>query len=149
MKRGTTILVLALIFLPGGLLAQGGAGESNYREDSVFDDYLNGPRGSGFLRLPGLQFHSSMGFSYFSSAGYRSQGMGYYLGHFNYRLSSSWTLNCDVGISSSLAGEQAGENPQLFLPNLDLTYRPSDKFLVRFQYQQHNYYHPFYLRPRF
>lgn len=105
----------------------------------MFSDYLNTPASSGFLHVPGLSFQSSVGFSYYSSGAYGSQGMGYYMGHFRYRLGSDWTLNWDVGIGTSMSGTGYGENPQLFIPNLDLTYRPNDRFMFRLQYNQYRY----------
>ena len=106
---------------------------------SVFGDYLNVGSTVGFLYVPGLDFNSSMGFSYMSSDGYGSAGMGYYMGHFSFKLRPSLTLRWDVGIRSMLAGQEVDQKPQLFLPNIDLTYRPSDKMFFRIQYNQYQY----------
>ena len=105
--------------------------------ESVFEDYLNIKEPAGFLRIPGLEFSSSMGFSYFSSKDIGSGGMGYYLGHFDLNLSSSLTLHADVGVCSMVTGTCADQAPQLFVPNIDLTYRPSDSFMMRLQFNQY------------
>jgi hypothetical protein len=109
---------------------------------SVFSDYLNPEQNRGFLHIPGLEFNSSMGFSYMSSKHYGSMSMGYYMGHFGLRLSSSLTLRWDVGLRSNLTAPDGGQSPEFFLPNVDLTYRPNKKFLLRFQFSQHAY--PYY-----
>lgn len=105
--------------------------------ESVFTDYLNVREPAGFLRIPGLEFSSSMGFSYFSSNDFGSGGMGYYLGHFNLALSSSLILHADIGVSSMVTGPEAYQSPQLFVPNIDLTYRPSDSFMMKLQFNQY------------
>lgn len=115
-----------------GLLAQ-----ETQHTTSVFEDYLNVREPAGFLRIPGLEFSSSMGFSYFSSNDFGSGGMGYYLGHFDLSLSSSLTLHADVGMSSMVTGPYADGAPQLFVPNIDLTYRPSDSFMMKIQFSQY------------
>jgi hypothetical protein len=46
-----------------------------------------------------------------------------------------------------LAGQDIDQKPQLFLPNIDLTYRPSDKLFFRIQYSQYPYFSSYrYLR---
>ena len=115
------------------------ASQSVYEGESVFTDYLNPVGEASFMRIPGLSFNSSVGFSYMSSGNYGSDGFGYYLGHFSYRLRSDLTLNWDVGVRSSMIGQGSGEEPQLFLPNFDLTYSPSDRFMVRLQVRQYNH----------
>jgi len=73
--------------------------------------------------------------------------MGYYMGHFSYRLGSSLTLNWDVGVGTTLTGPDGMNDYQVFLPNLDLTYRPSDRFMVRLQFQQGGYGRPSSFNP--
>lgn len=106
--------------------------------NSVFSDYLNGSANGGFISIPGLQFKSSMGFSYYSSGG-NSMSMGYYMGHFNYEFGEAWNLNVGVGVRSQLDTQVAGNSPELFIPNIDLTYRPSKKFMLHFHFRQYNY----------
>ncbi len=138
MRTYVFIIVLSFILIPSLLCAQ-----TDGDRPSVFSDYLNQRAGVGFLHIPGLEFHSSMGFTYFSSKEFGSAGMGYYMGHFGLRLSSSLTLRWDIGIRSSLSGP-VDQQPELFIPNIDLTYRPNNKFLLRFQYQRFTYplYYP-------
>jgi hypothetical protein len=108
-------------------------------DESVFFDYLNPPRsGGGFLHIPGLNFHSSIGASFYSG-GFESVGVGYYMGHFSMRLSSSWAIRWDMGVMTNVTGPQAGQQAQFVIPNLDLVYRPSDKFILRLQYRQYRY----------
>ena len=132
MKSLTILLTCTLLLAGSGLSAQDGAPTG-----SVFEDYLNVREPAGFLRIPGLEFSSSMGFSYFSSSEFGSGGMGYYLGHFDLSLSSSLTLHADVGMSSMVTGPDADQSPQLFLPNIDLTFRPSDSFMMKLQFSQY------------
>jgi hypothetical protein len=113
------------------------APQSIYEGESVFTDYLNPVGEASFMSIPGMSFNSSVGFSYMSSGDYGSDGFGYYLGHFSYRLRSDLTLNWDAGIRSSMVGPETGDSPQLFLPNFDLTYRPSERFMVRLQVHQY------------
>ena len=132
MRSLTTLLIAAVLCAGAGLSAQ-----DTQRAESVFEDYLNVQEPAGFLRIPGLEFSSSMGFSYFSSSDFGSGGMGYYLGHFDLSLSSSLTLHADVGMSSMVTGPYADQSPQLFIPNIDLTYRPSDSFMMKIQFSQY------------
>lgn len=132
MRSLTILITAALLFAGAGLSAQ-----DEQRTDSVFEDYLNVREPAGFLRIPGLEFSSSMGFSYFSSSDFGSGGMGYYLGHFNLSLGSSLTLHADVGMSSMVTGSYADQSLQLFIPNIDLTYRPSDSFMMKIQFSQY------------
>jgi len=119
-------------------------------ERSVFDDYLNPVNSeAGFLRIPGLNFRSSMGFSYASSKGFGDVGMGYYMGHFSYRLGSSVTLNWDVGVGSYMMGGDGMNNYQVMIPNFSMTWRPSDNVMVRLQYMQGSYLNPYYSRRGF
>lgn len=137
------VLLLALVLVPVMASGQEAAGA-----ESIFFDYLNPERNQGFLHIPGLDFHSSMGFSFLSSGDYGSTGMGFYMGHFNMQLSSSLTLRWDVGLRSTFIGpEGAGRQPDFFIPNVDLTYRPNDKFFLRFQYRQgYGAYYPAWRR---
>ncbi len=131
-RASVAIMIFLCISMP--LYAQ-----ETIESASVFSDYLNSDSTVGFLYVPGLDFSSSMGFSYMSSDGYDPVGMGYYMGHFSLRLRPSLTLRWDVGIRSMLAGQDTDQKPQLFLPNIDLTYRPSDKLFFRIQYSQYQY----------
>lgn len=143
--RTTILLLIVLLSLCGPAAAQ----ERQPVERSVFDDYLNPTSpGGGFLRVPGLDFRSSVGFSYFSSGSYGSTSMGYYMGHFSYRLGSSLTLNWDLGVGSTLTGPDGMNDYRFFVPNVDLTYRPSDRFLMRLQFQQGGYGSPWAYNPR-
>jgi len=107
--------------------------------ESVFSDYLNANRSDSFLRIPGLSFESSMGFSYMSFGNGFSAGYGYYMGHFSLDLSNSVTLHWDLGLRSIVSGSEFTRSPEFFIPNVDLTYRHSDKFQVRLQFQQARY----------
>lgn len=132
MKR--SILVVALLLLM--------AGPSPGREEgaatSVFSDYLNVRPPGGFLHIPGLDFNTSMGFSYLSSSEFGSVGTGYYMGHFSLRLSGKMMVRCDVGVLSDITGDFADQQPRFFVPNIDLTYRPTDKMTFRIQYRQYD-----------
>jgi hypothetical protein len=140
-KMGAFVALAALLAAPVGVRAQ-----VDTRQPSVFNDYLNVKAPSSFLSIPGLSFQSSMGFSYVSAGGAGSFGMGYYMGHFGYRLGSSLTLHADVGVGSIMTDENGYRRPELFLPNLDLTYHPSNSFIFRLQFQQYRY--PGYFLPR-
>lgn len=142
--RTAALLSLALLSLAAGAAGQDRAASGR----SVFDDYLNptSPQG-GFLRVPGLDFRSSVGFSYLSSESYGSTGMGYYMGHFSYRLGSSLTLNWDVGVGSTFTAPDGMNDYSFFIPNIDLTYRPSDRFLMRLQFRQGAYGTPWAVGP--
>jgi hypothetical protein len=119
-------------------------------ERSVFDDYLNpADPGAGFLRIPGLHFQSSMGFSYATSRAFGDVGMGYYMGHFSYRLGSTVTLNWDVGVGSYMMGGDGMNDYKVLIPNFNLTWKPSDTFMVRLQYIQGSYLNPYYSRRGF
>jgi hypothetical protein len=141
MKKGMFVVVAMLLVAPAVVSAQ-----VETRQPSVFNDYLNLKAPSSFLSIPGLSFQSSMGFSYVSGWGGNSFGLGYYMGHFGYRLSPSLTLHADVGVGSIMTDENGYRRPELFLPNFDLTYRPSDSFIFRLQFQQYRY--PGYYLPR-
>lgn len=142
--RTIALLMIALLPLCGTAAAQ----ERAATERSVFDDYLNPTHpGGGFLRIPGLDFRSSVGFSYASSGSYGSTGMGYYMGHFSYRLGSSLTLNWDVGVGTTFTGPDGMNDYNFFIPNIDLTYRPSDRLVMRLQFQQGAYGAPRFFNP--
>ena len=131
--KAPSALLTALILL----FAAAGSAQETAQGESVFSDYLNVREPAGFLRIPGLDFSSSMGFTYFSSDGFGSGGFGYYLGHFNLKLSESLTLRADIGVGSMVAGPYADQQPEFFMPNIDLTYRPSDSFMMRLQFNQY------------
>lgn len=132
------LVVAALLILPAGP----SAGVEGTVETSVFSDYLNVRPPGGFLHIPGLEFNTSMGFSYLSSSEFGSVGTGYYMGHFSLRLSRNMTVRWDVGVLSDIAGDYADQQPRLFVPNIDLTYRPTDKMTFRIQYRQYD--RPYY-----
>ena len=134
MRLSILMAVVMLLWMPHGATAQEGA-----EFESVFSDYLNVQPPGGFLHIDGLDFSSSMGFSYMSGNGIASVGMGYYMGHFSLRLSPSLTMSWDVGIQSELTGQYAGQQPRLVLPNIDLAYRPSEKLFFRIQYRRYSY----------
>jgi len=136
MMKKACVLSMILAFVSGAALAQT---EGAAARQSVFSDYLNPQTGASFLRVPGLSFSSSAGFSYFSGGGGESFGMGYYMGHFGLKLSSSISLNWDVGVGSVMRGTSEYNQPQFFIPNMDLTYRPSDNFMLRIEYHQSPY----------
>ncbi len=142
MKRLPVLLtMLIVISIPSAAPAQ-----ADHKSESVFHDYLNASNSGGFLRIPGLDFRSSMGVSYYSSNNYGSTGIGYYMGHFRMELTSSLILRCDVGVRSMLTNSNMNTNPQFFVPNLDLTYQPSKNFKLRFQYRQFSYPRHMYFR---
>jgi hypothetical protein len=120
------------------------------QERSVFEDYLNPVTNqTGFLRIPGLNFRSSVGFSYASSKGFGDVGMGYYMGHFSYQIGSSVTLNWDVGVGSYMVGGFGENSYQVMIPNFSLTWKPSDNTMVRLQYMQGPMLNPYYSRRGF
>ncbi len=150
MKRSgiiSTMIALALASFPAGAQQ---TTTTTPEERSVFSDYLNPVTSeTGFLRIPGLGFHSSAGFSYASSKGFGDIGMGYYMGHFNYRLGSTVTLNWDVGVGSYMIGGDGMNDYQVFIPDFNLTWRPSDNLMVRLQYMQGSCLNSYYYRRRF
>lgn len=131
-------LVLSMILAFGSVASSAQTGSEPARP-SVFSDYLNPQSAASFLHVPGLSFSTSAGFSYFSGGGAESFGMGYYMGHFGLKLSSSVSLNWDVGVGSVMRSASEYNQPQFFLPNVDLTYRPSDSFMLRLEYHQYRY----------
>jgi hypothetical protein len=129
------ICAAAVIIVLSAVTAMGqGAVEAT----SVFTDYLNVQPPGGFLNIPGLDFNTSMGFSYLSSSEFGSVGTGYYMGHFSLRLSRTMMVRWDVGVLSDIAGDYSDQQPRLFIPNVDLTYRPTDKMTFRIQYRQYD-----------
>ncbi|MCX5753949.1 MAG: hypothetical protein NTW97_09975 [Candidatus Krumholzibacteria bacterium] len=130
------VLSMVLAFASVSAFAQTG---SEPARPSVFSDYLNPQTGTSFLRVPGLSFSTSAGFSYFSVGGAESYGMGYYMGHFGLKLSSSVSLNWDVGVGSVIRSTNEYNQPQIFLPNVDLTYRPNESFVLKLEYRQYRY----------
>jgi hypothetical protein len=146
----TTLTTLIALALFPCLAAAQQTTNTAAEERSVFEDYLN-PVDSeaGFLRIPGLNFRSSVGFSYASSKGFGDVGMGYYMGHFSYDLGSSVTLNWDVGMGSYMMGGDGMNDYQIFIPNLNMTWRPSDNFMVSLQYMQGSCLNPYYSRRGF
>jgi hypothetical protein len=131
-------LVVSMILAFGSVSSFAQTGSEPARP-SVFSDYLNPQTGASFLRVPGLSFSTSAGFSYFSVGGAESFGMGYYMGHFGLKLSSSVSLNWDVGVGSVIRSTSEYNQPQIFLPNVDLTYRPSENFMLKLEYHQYRY----------
>lgn len=131
--KQAAILAVMLVLVPA---AAGAQSEQTPARPSVFSDYLNVQTPGSFLSIPGLSFSSSAGFSFFSGGDRGSAGMGYYMGHFGLRLSESITLRWDVGVGSLMKGTDEYRQPEFFLPNVDLTYQPSDKFMLRLQFQQ-------------
>ncbi|MBN1885001.1 MAG: hypothetical protein JW876_05715 [Candidatus Krumholzibacteriota bacterium] len=105
---------------------------------SVFSDYIDRAASpQQFLAIPGLSFHQSVGFSYFSSDDRGSAGTGFYMGHFDLRLRDDLFLRWDVGVSSVMTGPEGGQNPDFIIPNVDLTYRPSDRLMMQLQFRQY------------
>ena len=136
MMKKALVLSMILAFGSVASFAQTGSGPAR---PSVFSDYLNPQTGASFLHVPGLSFSTSAGFSYFSSGGAESFGMGYYMGHFGLKLSSSVSLNWDVGVGSLIRSTSDYSQPQVFIPNMDFTYRPSDSFMLKIEYHQSPY----------
>ena len=136
MMKKVLALSMILAFASVSSFAQNG---SEQARPSVFSDYLNPQTGASFLHVPGLSFSTSAGFSYFSVGGAESYGMGYYMGHFGLKLSSSVSLNWDVGVGSVVRSSSEYSQPQFFLPNVDLTYRPSGSFMLKLEYHQYRY----------
>jgi hypothetical protein len=132
------IVILSMVLLFGSAAAYAQTGSVPDRP-SVFNDYLNPQSGTSFLRVPGLTFSSSVGFSYFSGGQMESFGMGYYMGHFGLKLSSSVSLNWDIGVGSIMRSTNAYNQPQFFVPNIDLTFKPSDSFMMRLEFHQSRY----------
>lgn len=142
MRRVSILAIIVMIVS----FSSANAEQTEYQTESVFHDYLNVDQPESFLRIPGLDFSSSMGMSYFSNDGSGSIGMGYYMGHVRLDLTSSLTLRCDVGVRSLFSGSQVQSNPQFFVPNLDLTYRPSKNFRINLQYRQYAFPRYLYFR---
>jgi hypothetical protein len=137
MKKMLALSAIALIIGAAAANAQTGTDPAR---PSVFNNYLNPQTGTSFLHVPGLSFSSSVGFSYFSgSGGYESFGMGYYMGHFGLKLSGSLSLNWDVGVGSVMRSTNAYNQPQIFVPNFDLTFKPSDSFMMKLEFHQAMY----------
>ncbi|HMA76517.1 MAG TPA: hypothetical protein VKO43_04345 [Candidatus Krumholzibacteriaceae bacterium] len=128
--------LLILPFLISLFSAQTNA-QNRDTQPSVFSDYLNNAVTEGSVCIPGLDFKSSMGVS-FASNGNQSQSMGYYMGHFNYGFGQSWDLNLDVGVRSVFAQHSQRTSPEVFIPNIDLTYDPpGSNFKLRLQFRQY------------
>lgn len=137
---GIAAIISAAVILTSG----SAAAQDTSVEHSVFEDYLNPGRDSGgFLRLPGLDFSSSVGFSWFSGGQAGSNGMGYYMGHFSYAFGPSLRLDWAVGVGSYLRGQQGMNDYEFFIPSVDLTYRPSEKMLLKLQFRQGGLYNPY------
>jgi hypothetical protein len=132
MKAAVVFMLFSLTIAPAAV-----SGQTASSQQSVFDSYLNPERDASLLYIPGLEFHSSVGFAYSTSNSLGSAGMGYYLGHFRWKLTGSLSLNWDVGIRSVMTGGDPYSQPELFLPNVDLTYRPNSNVMVRLQFQQY------------
>jgi hypothetical protein len=142
--KKAAFLSAMLLLMP---VAAGAQSEQAPARPSVFSDYLHVQTPGTFLSIPGLSFSSSVGFSFFSGGDRGSAGMGYYMGHFGLALSESITLRWDVGVGSLMKGTDEYRQPEFFLPNVDLTYRPSDTFMLRLQFQQSRW-PGYYLMPR-
>jgi|GEM_PF-1478953 len=137
MMRKVVFLSMILVFAAAAANAQTATTPAR---PSVFNDYLNPQSGTSFLHVPGLTFSSSAGFSFFSGGGgMESFGMGYYMGHFGLNLSSSVSLHWDVGVGSVMRSANADNQPEFFIPNVDLTYKPSDSFMMRLEFHQYRY----------
>jgi len=134
MRFFTLAFVLVIVITPLSLNSQ-----VINRPVSVFDDYLNVPRSESFLSIPGLDFNSSFGFSYFSSNSGFSAGYGFYIGHFSLNITDNLTLRWDLGLRSMMTGPQEYRKPEVFIPNIDLTYRKGKNFALRLQFQQVRY----------
>lgn len=144
-KLALSLAIIIVALLAGRPAAQQISTSAEGR--SVFDDYLNPTRsGPGFLSIPGLSFHSSVGFSYASSSRFGDIGMGYYMGNFRYAIGSSVTLDWNVGVGSYMAGPDGMNSYEVFIPNFGLTWRPSESTLVRFQYIRGGYLNPYFFR---
>jgi hypothetical protein len=142
MRRVSIFVIIVMVMSFSSATAE----QTENQAESVFHDYLNLRQPDTFLRIPGLDFSSSMGVSYFSSEGFGSTGMGYYMGHVRLNLTSSLILRCDVGVRSLFSGTQVQSDPQFFVPNVDLTYQPNKSFRVYFQYRQHTFPRYLYFR---
>ena len=133
MLKRAAIISMLVVCAASGARAQDGADA----RPSVFSDYLSAASPGSFLRVPGLSFSSSAGFSFFSGGAGESFGMGYYMGHFGLKLSRSLSLRWDVGVGSLMSAGNEYSQPELFLPNVDLTYRPSERFVLKLEYHQY------------
>jgi hypothetical protein len=136
MMKKTVVMAMILLFGAAAVSAQT---ETSAALPSVFNDYLNVQSPGSLFHVPGLSFSSSAGFSFFSGGGSDSFGMGYYMGHFGLSLSNSVSLHWEVGVGSVVNSASEYNQPQFFVPNLDLTYRPSESFMLRLEFHQCRY----------
>ena len=128
-----------LLFAAVLLLAATAPAQDRSLRRSVFADRLaSAAAPQSLFTVPGLSFSQSVGFSYFSGDGWGSEGTGWYMGHFDWRLRDDLILRWDVGVSSVMTGPLDGQRPELVLPNVDLTYRPSDRVTMRLQFRRYH-----------
>ena len=98
------------------------------------------------IDLSRLNFSHSYSFAFFSGGG-SSGSVGLYTGNIFYELSSSLSLNIQLGVAhnpSALFDRMQSSNA-LFLPGATVDYHPSDNFRITAGFNTHygNNYYPF------
>ena len=90
--------------------------------------------------------HFRMGHSYeasFSSFGGESASMGMYTNSMMWQFNADWAARMDVSVSHPFtqggSGAFGSQQPQVFLRNAEVAYKPSDQFQVRMQIRQSPY----------
>ncbi len=106
---------------------------------------------SGFSLLDPGKFKMSHSYSFmYTSSNYGSQSLGLYLNSIEYQISNPLKIRLNLGYyhnPGALIGKNNGSlssNGQI-LPGLSITWKPSDKFHLHFNYQEMPgyYYNPY------
>jgi hypothetical protein len=77
----------------------------------------------------------------FSSFGGQAASMGTYTSSMMWQFNSDWAARMDVSVSHPFTqgGAFGSRDPQVYLRNAEVAYKPSDNFQVRMQVQQSPY----------
>lgn len=103
---------------------------------SVFNDPSRGI--AGILDPSKLDMSNSLSILYASGArGSRGIGVGMYENRLTYRLADPLRVTLLLGYQvSSFGGGDGTSNAEEFLPGVAVTYQPSPRFLLQFQYRR-------------